>query len=87
VDAVFLSRGQLAAGGVGGGEFNHFTASSAEVKKGGVTGLPLGPLHALLAWTGANIYFQQGTNNNLLQSAEDAGYFKTNSNLLHLSHI
>jgi len=69
------------------GGFNHFTASSAEVKKGGAIDLPLGPLHALLAWTGANIYFQQGTNNNLLKSAENAGYLKTTSNLLYLSHI
>ena len=54
---------------------------------GGAIGLPLGPLHALMAWKGMNLYFQQVTNNSLLKSAENAGYLKTNSNLLHLSHI
>jgi hypothetical protein len=65
--------------------FIHFTASSAEVKKGGATSLPLGPLHALMAWIWTNLYIQEGTNNNLLKSAENSGYLKTNSNLLQLT--
>lgn len=75
----FLLRGQLAAEG------NLTTPLHlvARLRTGRDIGHHLCPLHVLIAWTGTNLYFRQGTNINVLKSAENVGYLETNSKLLH----